>query len=448
MPYGGLKAVKLDVNGDGTDEIAVAGLQSELIEHVESTVWFNISGVVGQNDKHADYNVYPYVALVRYDASGKKLQPFASSYAWRGDVVFNRHFTSYNGNSDNPFGLQEYNLALGTVNSDFYPVVDRYIAIGAGPLFGRQGTVKPGEDIVLHYLGSNMTLLRYNGSALAAAGSSKAYDSTAFVTSDFAGEGIELGKPVHLVSPAHRSYMAVLQAPPYHVDNIAVDGSALTLTPTNFSYIKGSKTTYAKSSSESEKKNIKFNIKETIDTIFAIDCDMTRNVIGGYNTFKDVYDTVKDVASFIPGANEYAKKADAVVSKVTDFVDKCIDKIETVKEGYDSDIQAFAAKDSLSTERLDAVYIAEAKQHIWRYPIITRPAPDWGIEYTSTDAYVAKQDFVTFSLYDDAEDRTFNADPSFQPAHENGNIFSYPANVANIEGYGYKQKVLSGIKNV
>ena len=244
--------------------------------------------------------------------------------------------------------------------------------------------------------------------------------------------------------------MALLQAPPYHVDNIAADGQSLTLTPMNFSYIKGSKTTYAKSSNESDKKNVKFDLQETVETIFAIDSDMTRNVVGGYKTAKSVYGAVKTAAGFIPGVNGYVDKVDGVVSKVTDFLDSCIDKVETVKEGFDDELKASELKDSISTERLDALYVAEAKQNIWRYPIITKPAPDWSVAgvTNSVDAYITKEDFVTFTLYDDMQDRTFNSDSAYQPTHENGNLFSYPSSVENIEGYGKKQKALSGIKNV
>ena len=272
----------------------------------------------------------------------------------------------------------------------------------------------------------------------------------ALVAADFTGEGIELGAPTHVINPADRSYMAILQTPPYHVDNIAADGKTLTLTPTNFSYIRGAMTTYAKSSNETEKNNTKFNVKNTVETIFALG-DSGQNVVGGYKTAKTIYGVVKTIAGFVPGAGAFVKKADGVVGNVTKFLDSCIDKVETIKTGYDEAIQSLEVKARVSTERLDAVYLAEAKQNIWRYPIITKPAPDFSEVYSIDsylDSYITKQDFITFTLYDDVEDRVFNSDPSYQPTHENGNLFSYPTNVANIEGYSDKQKDLSGVKNV
>ena len=102
--------------------------------------------------------------------------------------------------------------------------------------------------------------------------------------------------------------MAILQAPPYHVDNIALDGKELTLTPTNFSYVKGAMTTYAKSSNETEKNNTKFDVQNTVETIFALG-NSGENVVGGYKTAKNIYGVVKKVVGFIPGMGEYTKKS-------------------------------------------------------------------------------------------------------------------------------------------
>ena len=283
--------------------------------------------------------------------------------------------------------------------------------------------MKPLDDVVFRSYGAHMQLFRSTGSTLTRVREIRAEDTTAFVTSDFAGEEIELGKPVHLVRPTDRSYTAVLQAPPYHVDNISADGKTIMTEPMNYSYIKGASTTYAKSSNETEKKNVKFDVQSKIETVFALG-DKGTNVVGGYKAAKVVYGLVKTVAGFIPGAGSYVGAVDGVASKVTGFLDQCIDKIDVVKSSFDNEIDSVELKASINTERLDSVYLAEASQHIWRYPIISKPAPDRssaGIDYTSTDAYITKEDFVTFTLYDDMQDRIFNSDSSYHPTHENGN---------------------------
>lgn len=447
-PLAGLKAAVLDVNSDGTDDIVFSGFRYNLLEHLQQKVWFDADGWVGTYDQHADYSVRPYLALITFDESDKKLKP-TEDYVWEGDAILTRNIPHGTFKLEVWHAGDEYLYSLVARNASYFPVVDREIVLAAGPFFGTSGVLKPLDDVVLRYYGAHMPLFRSNGSTLTRVREIRADDTTAFVTSDFAGEGIELGRPLHLVRTADRSYMAVLQAPPYHVDNIAADGKSLTLAPVNYSYIKGASTTYAKSSNETEKKNVKFDIQNTVETIFALG-DKGENVVGGYKKAKAVYGVAKVVAGFIPGVKGYVGAVDGVVSKVTNFLDSCIDKVETIKTGYDSELESVELKSSVSTERLDSVYLAEASQHIWRYPIITKPAPDWstvGVE-SSIDAYITKEDFITFTLYDDVQDRVFNSDSSYQPVHENGNLFSYPSAVANIEGYRDKQKELSGVGNV
>ena len=64
MPWGGLKAVKLDINGDGTDEIAVEGIRSRFFERLHRT----------DSKCYASYKAYPYIALVSMDKSSGKLK--------------------------------------------------------------------------------------------------------------------------------------------------------------------------------------------------------------------------------------------------------------------------------------------------------------------------------------------------------------------------------------
>ena len=69
MPWGAIKAVVLDVDGDGTDEIAFAGFRSNLFEHLQQTAKFDVEGDVGQYLWYADLSIHPYLALIRRDKS-------------------------------------------------------------------------------------------------------------------------------------------------------------------------------------------------------------------------------------------------------------------------------------------------------------------------------------------------------------------------------------------
>ena len=450
MPWGGIKAVTLDINGDGTDEIIFSGYISNLYQMARLYDSYGYSAnVAPRNCQNCSYTVKPYLGLIKIASDGT-LKP-ESNYIWTGDNVIARIF--HDGaretvgyavnNRGNPFKLQEYKLAPVGQNDELFPFVDRETSITEGPLYG--GTH---DDAAMRYYGGRMTIFKSDGKDLKAAGTITAGGTSAIIAADFAGEGMTLAKPTHIIREGDRSYMVVLQAPPYHVDNITADGTKLTTTPTNFSYVKGASTSYQKSSVTSEKSNTKFDIHNTVETIFAIDSDATQNIIGGYKTAKNIYGLVKTVTGFIPGVDTKMKTVDGVVSKVTKFIDNCIDKVEYIKQGFDEAVNTTKTLSNVTTERLDSIQYVTSPQNIWRYPIITVPAPEWGIDYTSIDKFVKKQDYLTFTLYDEVRESTAQNDDCYQPTHENGNLFSYPSSVENIEGYADRQKVLSGLSTL
>ena len=169
--------------------------------------------------------------------------------------------------------------------------------------------------------------------------------------------------------------------------------------------------------------------------------------MSGYETGKSIYGAVKAIAGFIPGVNKYTEKATGIIDSVVGFLDKCKDKVETIKTGFKSKLSTTDLQDNMEANRLDGLYFAEATQNIWRYPVLTKPAPTWPVDYTSIDKYIARQDFITFTLYNTATPNLSTNDSMYQPTHENGNLFSYPSAVANVEGYSRKQKDLTGIAN-
>lgn len=277
--------------------------------------------------------------------------------------------------------------------------------------------------------------------------------TSALVAGDFASEGIELGRPVFITQPRDKTYMAVIQAPPFHVDTVSADGKTVTANPVNFSYVSGAKVSYGKKSSNSQVQTTKFDMHSSIETIFAMDSDMTRNVIGGAKTAANVYGAVKNIVSIIPGTSNFeslvkkAKSVDGAASSVFKFLDNITDKVETINEGYNSEIKESEIFSEITARDQDILGYVEASQYIWRYPIVTKPAPKLGT--MSDDAkYLTKQDFVTFTIYGDTTPTTSVSASDYQPRHENGNLFSYPAAVANIDGYSHIQKELSRKENI
>ena len=169
--------------------------------------------------------------------------------------------------------------------------------------------------------------------------------------------------------------------------------------------------------------------------------------MSGVGTANSIYGAVKTVAGFIPGVKEATSKYTAVVDTVFGFLDKCKDKMTTIKEGFDAKVSTTKLQGEMKAERLDALYYVSSTRNIWRYPIITKPAPVWPVDYTSVDEYIAKQDYVTFALSNTPIPNSAVDDPLYQPIHENGNLFSYPKAVANTEGYSRMQRELTGAEN-
>ena len=414
--YGGLKAVTADLDGDGKDEIVMA---------------YFIDNVVASQNRNILHACLEVLKLASDGKIKETSHPFSTK-------LFDKKVSH----------VEEYMLAPGGTYSTFYPVADRELSLVAGPFFDDgTTTIKPKDGIAFRYYGSNMKFFKGSNGTLVEDSSTSAPGTSVLVASDFAGEGMELGKAIHFMQKQDVSYTAILQAPPYHVDSLTEDGTALTSTPTNFSYVNGAATVYERTSSSSNKETTKFNISETVETVFAIDSDFTRGLVKGVGTANSIYGAVKTVAGFIPGVKEATSKYTAVVDTVFGFLDKCKDKMTTIKEGFDAKVSTTKLQGEMKAERLDALYYVSSTRNIWRYPIITKPAPVWPVDYTSVDEYIAKQDYVTFALSNTPIPNSAVDDPLYQPIHENGNLFSYPKAVANTEGYSSMQRELTGAEN-
>ncbi len=79
---GGLKAVTLDINGDGTDEIAIAGARSRLYEYARK----NRASSSKHAKHYATYKVTPFITLVSMDKSDRKLKP-TKNFTYEGEIA-------------------------------------------------------------------------------------------------------------------------------------------------------------------------------------------------------------------------------------------------------------------------------------------------------------------------------------------------------------------------
>ncbi len=241
--------------------------------------------------------------------------------------------------------------------------------------------------------------------------------------------------------------MSVFQAVPYHVDTVAADGRTISRTPINYSYTPKSTVTYTQSSSNTGKKTMKFDMSSSVSTIFAKDKNTAVNKVGGYSNFSNFYGTVKNIESIVPGTDKFVAAVNGTAGSVKSFLSALTSKAERIENGFNSGFETISTNSGFTTGRDDVVHHVKANQYIWRYPVVTRPAPDMKTASADTK-YLTKQNFVTFTLYDGAEKHNATATTDYQPIHENRNLFSYPTSVEKIENYGNRQKDLSSVRDV
>ncbi|MBQ3395131.1 MAG: hypothetical protein IJG55_02225, partial [Synergistaceae bacterium] len=127
-------------------------------------------------------------------------------------------------------------------------------------------------------------------------------------------------------------------------------------------------------------------------------------------------------------------------------LDMLTDKVETTKSEANQSSISMALTDKFETSTSDRVLYYSSSVHTWRYPI-KEPAPEWLfanlIEGDPTSASGDK--FLTFSMADDPVSHATAGldDDCYQPLHEEGNLFSYPTNLAYIPGYQNMQLMLT-----
>ncbi|MBQ9404260.1 MAG: hypothetical protein IJU15_04680, partial [Synergistaceae bacterium] len=277
-----------------------------------------------------------------------------------------------------------------------------------------------------------------------------------------AGEGVELGTPTHLRKTSNRSYIAALNAIPYHVDNVNSDGTALTKQPTNFTYSDalngGSMTvTYGKTTTDSKTDTVKQDLSQSVETMFAADPEAKggetfgtiKGLVGFASAIGDIAHGIS-VGNMSPEDRQRAVwQPESPTAGLNEMMEFFTDKVETVDQRTNSETSTTTIDKNITATTNDAILYTETARHIWRYPVLTRPIPMWlawgpRIDSTQIDNPAErlknannKEMFLTFTMSENSPIRTSSSieDSMYQPFHEEGNFFSYPPNVADVEGY-------------
>gem|GEM_PF-2861282 len=461
----GVKAAAGDFDGDGRDDIAVLRVTLKYTErngyHNGNVVSFSYSDLVFGG----------FVDWYNFDEGsikpiyhGHSNNDNSNSNGWVGTSTTNMQMPLYSQvgttseSQENQNKIRKrYFLEPITGEQKPYPVIDREFDIIAGKFSGRIGTFKTCDDLVIKYpqwtdasgnklrshvaLMTNIPGVSNGGTQVHEIMSLSDRDHLlAFAKGDYLEESVTLGEPVKTVDRADLDYTAILQMMPYHVDNITPDGKSLTDKPQNFTLLLNADIKYENSSSTSDKKSMTYSMTSTAETIFALDSKLTQ---GAAKTFQGV----RGITSTFLGDTPAGK----AIEGTGKFWDKLKDTVETTKST--SNTSEYTSMMSIATQAnyLDTVYVNTSDRYIWRYPV--ENPPSWILErtlsnYGTFDKSKAKtqQTYITFAMSEPGIPTAAKGtnDSHYQPYHESGNLFSYPAALEQIEGYEGHTSLLGG----
>lgn len=474
-----------DFDGDGKEEFAFAGriYDSDNNNMIRFYIWKynNASGTYESKQTDIDGTNWAGVNIARADFDGDGQDEIAvlkffrvngnnvalnypSLERWycdKGSIEPKRDTSHIVGETSNALFGETF---AGHFERNFNYFCETY-SISAGPLTGTKGKLKTVDDVVIsksdyviHY--SHVwvipTEVDTDGAFAGFKNSKEIYYSlpplsdtarsecrASVITADFAGEGasvlgnVVLGEPVHSVTGQDLSYVAVLQALPYHIDNVNTNGT-LDPGPTNYSFsgFNGDEgngdmsVKYVLSASDSESKKISFNMASVNETV-SIFSTLGSTAAKGMNIAKSL---TKALGSFSAQANN------ASAASLSDV-------IQTVKESYNKSAFSSALNQSITAYNHDAVLLYSAPQHTWRYPVLNGDLPDGAVmtqEETASQTPDKEERYLTFTMYDTPKQITGDSVKinSYQPLHEEGNLFSYPVNLAQSEGYNEEGELI------
>ena len=311
----GLKAAAADLDGDGKDEIVTL-----LIGWYGYDAWDPAwKSWTGRQEK---FYMYPYLAV--WSCPRGLITPQHDESHVKGKGIAEGPLKTYGANQSSLFGeslwyytyyyKSDATIQGSGINSSgrleprvYGGYTANYFSMSAGPFTGTLGTGKTVDDVVIawncgweqngatkvYLFKTNVNNGSFSGfsdyskitefsesapSGVSASSTGRVW--TGMLAADFAGEGVELDIPVHVRDTGDRSYIAVLNAPPYHVDMVSADGNSLVTAPHNFTYSGGRdgsmKVFYDNTTADEKSKAVTFDLSNSVETIFMVDSDATR----------------------------------------------------------------------------------------------------------------------------------------------------------------------------
>lgn len=483
----GLRATAADLDGDGKDEIVTL-----LLGYSHYKSWEN--WMITYDYREDQFYAYPHLAVWTFnrgsitpihDDNHVKGGGEAGSYRYNWGPLYDMSDNKSKGLLMNEPHLSykriwysnDNNTTSGTSPKTIrwmYALTD--FSIAAGPFTGTLGQAKTVDDIAVAWKRNGEDRVTVFKTKLNGAKQFDGFEDgklviqdkkdggtwRGLIAADIASEGVELDKPVHLRKKSNRSYIAALSAVPYHVDTVSADGTALTGgDPVNFTYsepMSGGNMTvsYGSSTTDSKTNTVKQDLSQSVETMIAADPDLK----GG-----ETFGKVKGMIGFVSAIGDIAhgislarmtpeQKRDAVwqpassTAGLTEMLDFFTDKVESIDLRTNTESSTTTITKDITATTHDAILYTDTARHIWRYPVLTRPLPmwlAWGPRIDSTQIgnptetlkKGEKELFLTFTMSENSPLHTSSSidDDLYQPLHEEGNFFSYPPNIADVEGY-------------
>ncbi|MBR0251340.1 MAG: hypothetical protein IJQ77_09675, partial [Synergistaceae bacterium] len=301
------KVTKCDFDGDGQDELAIL-----FFEEHDGALW---------------------PRLERYYCDDGK-QP-GTEHTSREGLIYPLPDSSHKKGGSDTSVLGYY--VAGDVYNQYYKIAEDF-CITAGPVTGTKGKVKLVEDIIISHVNSDASRVfvispKIEDGRFAGFGEAKkVYESAgtdssrrgAVITGDFANEVLLLGKPSHNVDDHDESYVAVLQAFPYHVDNVDIHGnvtdSTINYTFSGFTGDEGNgemNVTYSKKDTSQAEQDVSFGIASTTETISIL--GDAGPAVHGYLNFRRTEANI--AGNFDPRIKAGAEVFNTIMDLITDRID-------------------------------------------------------------------------------------------------------------------------------
>lgn len=237
---------------------------------------------------------------------------------------------------------------------------------------------------------------------------------------DFYGESFKLGEPFHLRVEGRRSYVALLQVPPFHIDFM----------PATW-----------KGESEPKLNSVTFSPKTEVKYTHSTSSSTEETVDFSQRYSQEIGASLK-VSVEASSPNFFGCEASAGASLQTS-----INNSTSKSESYTNGSQVTTTMTfSSSTNYCDNAVYYGSTMHVWRYPVLKPVHKDFRGQlelYDDPSMYENPTMFLTYTMCDEVAEHSGDPGMYYNATHEEGNLFSYPTSIKGVAGYNEEKNQMT-----